>query len=121
MTARFYELHVLELAGFAPSLHTCGIGQESLEPRDQFFSPADGGAICPEHQAGFQRGMPLSLNALKVMRHLQTQPWQTVRGLQVPGPLHREIERLLLAYIAYLLEQRLQSVEFLRKLRIEEM
>mgnify|MGYP000856146749 FL=1 len=121
LVTRFYELRLLELAGFAPALHSCGIGQETLEPRDQFFSPADGGAVCPEHHAGFERGVPLSLNALKVMRHLQTQPWHVVRGLQVPGPLHHEIERLLLAYIAYLLEQRLQSVEFLRKLRLEEM
>lgn len=121
LVTRFYELRLLELAGFAPSLHACGVGQEPLEPRDQFFSPADGGAVCPEHRGGVERGLPLSLNALKVLRHLQTQPWHVVRGLQIPGPLHREIERLLFAYIAYLLEQRLQSVEFLRRLRLEEM
>jgi len=41
--------------------------------------------------------------------------------LQLSGVLHMEIERLMLGYITYLLEQRLQSVEFLRRLRREEM
>lgn len=121
LVTRYYELRLLELAGFAPALHTCGVGQEPLEPRDQFFSPADGGVVCPEHRAGMERGLPLTLTALKALRHLQRQPWHVVRGLQVGGPLHRDLERLMLSYIAYLLEQRLQSVEFLRKLRLEEL
>jgi hypothetical protein len=41
--------------------------------------------------------------------------------LQISGTLHLELERLMLAYITYLLEQRLQSVEFLRRLRREEL
>jgi len=52
---------------------------------------------------------------------LQRQPWHAVRQLQVGGPLHQDLERMMHAYIGYLLEQRLQSVEFLRKLRLEEM
>jgi DNA repair protein RecO (recombination protein O) len=64
--------------------------------------------------------MPLSLSALKVLRYLQTRPWDSVKILQISTPLHMEIERLTLAYITYLLERRLQSVEFLRRLRREE-
>ncbi|MBN2304800.1 MAG: DNA repair protein RecO [Anaerolineae bacterium] len=120
LVARTYELRLLGLAGFAPSLHTCGIGQEPLEPQDQFFSAMDGGVICPDHYAGLTRGRPISLNALKALRYLQTRPWETIRVLNLTGPLHLEIEHLMLAYITYLLEQRLQSVEFLRRLRREE-
>jgi DNA repair protein RecO (recombination protein O) len=120
LVARYYELALLGLAGFAPSLHYCGIGQEALEPQDQFFSPADGGVICPDHRGPLDRGMPISLSALKVLRYLQTRPWDTVKILQMGAPLHMELERLLLAYVTYLLERRLQSVEFLRRLRREE-
>ncbi|MBN1202139.1 MAG: DNA repair protein RecO [Anaerolineae bacterium] len=121
LAARYYELALLRLAGFAPSLHRCSIGQESLEPRDQFFSPADGGVICPDHHLGLSRGMPVTLNALKTLRYLQTRPWDAVRVLHIDAPLHLELERLLLAYITYLLEQRLQSVAFLRRLRRENL
>lgn len=121
LVARYYELRLLALAGFAPSLHQCAIGQEAVEPRDQFFSPADGGVICPEHHEGLDRGIPLGLNELKILRYLQTRPWEVVRVLQITGSQHRALEHMMLAYITYLLEQRLQSVEFLRRLRREDL
>lgn len=121
LVARYYELNLLSLAGFAPSLHYCGIGQEEIQAQDQYFSPPDGGVICPEHHIGIERGAPMSLNALKTLRYLQTRPWDAIQVLQLSGVLHMEIERLMLAYITYLLEQRLESVEFLRRLRREEM
>jgi DNA repair protein RecO (recombination protein O) len=120
LVARYYEVALLGVAGFAPTLHYCAIGQEELEAQDQFFSPADGGAICPDHHAGLDRGTPISLTALKTLRYMQTRSWEAVQVLNVGGPLHLELERLMLAYITYLLEQRLQSVEFLRRLRRED-
>jgi DNA repair protein RecO (recombination protein O) len=121
LIARYYELALLGFAGFAPSLHHCGVGQEELEPQNQFFSPADGGVICPDHHGALGRGVSITLNALKVLRYLQTRPWEVVNVLQINTPLHMELERLLLSYISFLLEQRLQSVEFLRRLRREEL
>ena len=119
LVARYYELRLLQLAGFAPALHRCAVGQEPLEPCDQFFSPADGGAVCPEHHSGTERELPLSLTALKTLRHLQKHSWQTVRTLRVRRTLHQELERLMLAYLTHVLERRLQSVDFLRRLRRE--
>jgi DNA repair protein RecO (recombination protein O) len=119
LVARYYELKLLGLAGFAPSLHQCVIGQEELQPQDQFFSPPDGGVICPDHRAGIDRGVPISLSALKTLRYLQTRPWQTVQVLQIGDLLHLELERLMQSYITYALEQRLRSVEFLKRLRRE--
>jgi DNA repair protein RecO (recombination protein O) len=121
LVARYYELALLGLAGFAPSLHKCAVGQEPLEPQDQYFSPPDGGAICPHHRAGLERGTSLSLNALKALRYMQTRSWEAARVLNLNGPLHLELERVMLAYITYILEQRLQSVEFLKRLRREEL
>jgi DNA repair protein RecO (recombination protein O) len=121
VVARYYELRLLGLAGFAPALHHCAVGQEDLDPQDQFFSPVDGGVLCPEHYVTAQRGLPLSLTALKTLRYMQTREWDAVSVLNISGLLHIELERHMLAYITYLLEQRLQSVEFLRRLRREEL
>jgi len=118
--ARYFELHLLALAGFAPALHQCAIGQEELRPQDQYFSPPDGGVICPDHHRDTQRGMPIGLPALKTLRYMQTQPWEAVRVVRISPALHLELERLMLAYLTFVLEQRLQSVEFLRRLRREE-
>ena len=119
LVARYYELRLLALAGFAPSLHHCAIGQEAIEPQDQFFSVADGGVICPDHHAGIDRGLPLTLTALKIFRYMQTHSWDTVSVLTINGALHLELEQHLLAYLTYVLEQRLQSVAFLKRLRRE--
>jgi DNA repair protein RecO (recombination protein O) len=121
LIARTYELHILALAGFSPTLHQCAIGQEELQPIDQFFSPMDGGVICPEHCEGLTRGLSISLNALKTLRYMQTRVWDAIKVLQLNGVLHLELERLMLAYITYVLERRLQSVEFLKRLRREEL
>jgi DNA repair protein RecO (recombination protein O) len=119
LVARFYELRLLGLAGFAPSLHYCAIGQEAIEPRDQFFSPVDGGVICPDHRAGMERGAPITLNALKALRYMQTRAWEAIQVLNMTGGLHLELERHMLAYLTVVLEQRLQSAAFLQRLRRE--
>ncbi len=119
LAARYYEMRLLGLAGFAPSLHQCAIGQEKLEPQDQFFSPLDGGVICPDHHAGMDRGLLVSLMELKILRYMQTRPWEAISVLEISASLHLDLERLMLAYITHLLEQRLQSVDFLRRLRRE--
>lgn len=118
LTARFYELRLLSWVGYQPQLFACAVGAEAVTARDQFFSYADGGVVCPEH-ARPDHMMPLSLGALKVLRHLQTHDFETVRVLELRPALHAELERVLHGYITYLLEQRLQSAAFLRRLRRE--
>jgi DNA repair protein RecO (recombination protein O) len=118
LTARFYEIRLLSWVGYQPQLFVCAVGSESVAAQDQFFSYADGGVVCPEH-ARPEHMMPLSLGALKVLRYLQTQDYATVRVLNLRPALHGELERVLHGYITYLLEQRLQSASFLRRLRRE--
>lgn len=119
--ARYYELRLLALAGFAPTLGQCAFGQEDLQPQDHYFSPVLGGVVCPEHHAEPDHGLPLSLTALKTLRYMQSREWPAVAALTINGALHAELERHLLAYLTHLLERRLQSVEFLRRLRRESL
>ena len=117
LAARHYELRLLALAGYQPQLFTCAVGAEDITAQDQFFSFADGGAVCPAHARADQA--PISLGALKVLRYLQTNDFDAVRALSLRPALHGELERVLHGYITYLLEQRLQSAAFLRRLRRE--
>ncbi|PJF35479.1 MAG: DNA repair protein RecO [Candidatus Thermofonsia Clade 1 bacterium] len=116
LIARYFELRLLHLSGFAPSLFECAIGQEPLTARDQFFSAAEGGAICPEHARGYAV-QPLSLDALKVLRYMARTDYESVRHLRLSPALHAELDRTLSHYLLHLLEQRLKSAEFVRQLR----
>lgn len=115
LAARYYELRLLRVMGFEPSLFDCAIGSEPLEAENQYFSPVEGGVVCPEHGEG-QEYMRLSLPALKILRHFSRYKWSVVKILKVNERLHSEIERVLHTYLVFLLERRLQSVNFLKKL-----
>ncbi len=113
LVARYYELSLLRLVGYQPDLFQCVAGLEPVEPNDQFFSAAEGGIICAEHAEGNPHVLSISLNALKTLRYLQTRDFSVIRVLKLSDGCHIEIERILQHYIAYLLERRLKSVEFI--------
>ena len=117
LLARYYELQLLRLVGFQPSLFRCAVGQEKIEPEDQYFSAMEGGVVCPLHARGGSLVAPLGLTTLKTLRYLQTRRYDVVKRLRVDGVLHLELERMLQNYIIHVLERRLKSVEFIRRLR----
>lgn len=119
LTARYYELRLLSLVGFEPRLFQCVNCAAVLEPQDQFFSAELGGALCPRCQVADDRAQPLSLSALKVLRFLQTRPYGAVSVLRVRRSLHTELETIMHNYLQHHLERRLQSADFLKRLRRE--
>ncbi len=125
VAARFYELRLLDAVGFRPELTRCVIGGEEIIARDQAFSPVEGGVVCPDCAAALpdparQRTVAISQRGLHALRAFQREPWERVSALQLSGLLHAEIERVMLGYLVTLLEKRLQSVDFIRRLRAEE-
>jgi DNA repair protein RecO (recombination protein O) len=119
LTVRYYELHLLGLAGFQPQLHQCVVGREKIVAEDQFFSPADGGVVCPRCGEEHPDAQHLSLDALKYLRYFQTQPYTKAVSLKIRPGLHSEIEHVLARYIANVLERQLKSIEFLKLVRRE--
>jgi len=119
LAARTYELRLLTMAGFRPQLFECLSCREPIREQDQFFSAELGGILCPNCHTEDGRAVPITAVAVKVLRYLQTRPWEVVKMLQLKRPLHREIEALLHHYITYLLERDLKSVDFLHRLRRE--
>jgi DNA repair protein RecO (recombination protein O) len=117
LVLRYFEVHLLGLVGFQPELNECVAGREPVMPEDQFFSYAEGGVICPRHVVKMGHVIPISMVTLKLLRHIQRSPFSKVRPLTVSAELHEDAERILLGYITYLLERRLQSVDFIRLLQ----
>jgi DNA repair protein RecO (recombination protein O) len=119
LAARYYELRLLSLVGYQPQLFRCVVTGEPIEEVDQFLSAELGGLISPGHRGHDRRSQPISAVAVKVLRYLQTRSWDTVRVLQLRRPLQAELEGLMHAYLTYILERNLKSVDFLRRLREE--
>ena len=92
-----------------------------LEPVESFFSPMQGGVLCPACGKGRRDAHSLSLAAFKVLRYGQTHDWNQFRRLRLTQALHAEVENVLYHYLLFILERNLKSVEFLRQLRREAM
>lgn len=114
---RYYELHLLEEVGFRPELTECVVTYEEIEAVEQFFSYSEGGVVSPEgskHTAGL---VNLPVSALKLLRHMQRSSFSQVSSLNISEELHAHAERIMLGYISYTLESRVQSVDFIRRVR----
>jgi len=117
LVARYYELHLLGLVGYQPQLFICGGCKKQLEQEVNYLSAAEGSVFC--RKCGYDRvgTTELSVNALKVLRFLQTRDWATCRLLRLSSASHAEVERTMNHYITYHLERKLKSVDFIHRLR----
>jgi DNA repair protein RecO (recombination protein O) len=113
LALRFFEMHLLDLVGFRPELTECVIGHEPITPQDQYISYAEGGVICPQHAMRGSSHVAIALPTLKLLRHLQRSPYESVSGLHVSKGVHEDAERIMIGYISYLLERRPHSARFL--------
>jgi len=119
LAARFFELHLLALVGYRPQLFRCVECEREIDFEVSFFSPAEGGVLCPNCGKGKPGAKKISAGALRVLRLLQTSDYDLCRRVHISPQLHAELEALMQRYIVYNLEQELRSVKFLRRLRRE--
>ena len=135
-----FELTLLRLAGFQPTLEHCqrcgatpasGDGRENgfspAHPRSSTgsalahgrsngrwgFSPRDGGVLCRNCCGLRKEAVPLSAEALGVLAHFQRHGWA---GGETPGfsrPALRETREVLPLFIQYQISKKLKSVAFL--------
>ncbi len=114
---RHFELHLLDAVGYRPQLQECVNCHSALEPVASYFSPPAGGILCPKCYDPQRGARPLSLNALKVLRFLQSNDFDAANRLRVDAALSRELETVMRGLIRYLLERDLRSVNWLDALK----
>ena len=121
LLARFFDLRLLEFVGYRPQLFDCIHCGKAVAPIENYFSAEAGGVLdpeCAQAQRRVRDAQKISLNALKVLRYLQTREWETVRGLRLTAEAMSEVEMLLQRYIVHHLERNLKSVDFLHELKM---
>ena len=117
LVVRYYEMRLLDQVGFRPQLLNClGCGAE-IQAEDQYFSIQQGGILCPSCGRRVPAARPISLAALKVLRHLQRSSYAEAARAKPNKSTHAELETLMNHYLTYLLERGLNSPRFLRRMR----
>jgi len=111
----FFELRILDHAGFRPDLTRCVGCGEGITAQDQYFSQFQGGAVCPRCGAGFQDVRKISMDALRYLRHFQRNTYAALAEISVPGAVRDEITSNMHGYMSSIVERRLNAPEFLRQ------
>jgi DNA repair protein RecO (recombination protein O) len=116
---RYFEINLLAQSGYQPQLWQCVMCQGALQPVENWFSPAAGGAVCPTcTPAG--SGLPrVTVNALKVMRLMLSGSFEQAARLRLSHDLSVEIEGHLRSYVRAYIERDLNSLRFLNGVRRE--
>lgn len=112
---RYFELYLLSAVGYEPALRNCAHCNAELQPVQNGFTPALGGALCPN--CSHLWGHPLSMNALKVLRLLQRSDWAKVPHFRLDARLNAELEQAMYELLRFHLERDLQSWTFLEMVR----
>ncbi len=117
LVLRYYEIRLLDYAGFRPELMHCISCGAEIQPEDQFFSPGAGGILCPRcgRETDSRGAIPISKDALKYLRHLQRSPFADAVRAHPSPEHHREMERILQGYLSYVLERGLIVPKFIRE------
>ena len=116
LALRYYEVHLLDLLGFRPHLFECANCGDPILPVDQYFSAAAGGVLCPKCGAGLPGAWRVSMEALKVFRHLQRSSYAEAQRARPTPEVQNELEGLMQKYLTYLLERGLNSPGFIKQI-----
>ncbi len=73
--------------------------------------------ICPSSAPKEQGARPLSLPALRILRHFQRSNYAEAQRARLSSAVDHELEALMVNYLSYLLERRLNTPEFLKRVR----
>jgi len=114
LVARHFELHLLDAVGFRPELSICLGCNDSIQPVQNGYSAVRGGVFCPSCAGSEVSTIPISVDALKLLRYLQRTPRADQIALQSVGEAGSPAERLLRAHIEHVSERRLRAAEFVR-------
>ncbi len=117
LALRYYEIRLLDLLGYRPQLYQCARCGEEIRPADQYFSAELGGALCPNCGPGYPGARPVSMQALKYIRHLQRSNFTEASRAQISADVNREMELLVQHYLTYLLERGLNTPAFIRRVK----
>lgn len=113
-----FEMALLRLLGYRPELHLCLSCGEEVRPVENGFS-ADGGVVCDRCRRYRSESVPLSVNALKLMRAADRGDVELLHGLRVPPAVWIELREALARYIGRISGRDSPALRVLRELQLE--
>lgn len=116
---RAYELKLLSMLGFRPSLEECVVCNSALPPTPQVrFAPELGGVLCPTCSSEGAAVHRISRGTLETVKRLLDGDIRRAGIIRVAGDMAVEIDKMVGDYIHHRTERKLKSKEFLDSVRV---
>jgi DNA repair protein RecO (recombination protein O) len=112
---RFFEMRILDQAGFRPDLINCVSCASEISAQDQFFSGTQGGVLCPTCGVLHNRVRKVSMNTLRFIRHIQRSAYSELEHISIPSKVQDEMAALMANYLSSILERKLNAPDFLKQ------
>ena len=119
LVLKYFEFRLLKETGYMPNLVTCVQCGEKILPQDQFFSAELGGVLCPKCGLHGYTVRKISLPALKYLRFIQRSSFTDLQRAKPTKEVQQEMESVMLYYLTYINEKKLNTPEFIDQI-IEE-
>ncbi|MGA2505452.1 MAG: DNA repair protein RecO [Anaerolineales bacterium] len=117
LAIRYYEVRLLDLLGYRPHWFECANCGREIKAEAQFFSAVRGGVLCPACGRSQPGVWPISMEALKYLRHFQRSTYSEAQRARPAPAVQAEVESLLQHYVTYLLERALNSPRFISQIK----
>ena len=113
--ARIFEVKLFELLGILPALSQCAMcGRQNLDLA--YFSPAQGGIICPRCDRYEADTVRVSKGTLQSIAYFLNHPVKTAIKLRLGPQIEKELERIQVKFLQYRLEYPLKTPNFLHEI-----
>ncbi|NLN74702.1 MAG: DNA repair protein RecO [Armatimonadetes bacterium] len=113
ITTRFFELQLLSILGYEPSVDACiRCGRRPADGRI-FFSSSLGGIVCARCDAPPKDSVKARAAVASYILALRRAEPHKLKDMRVPKGARRDLALILRRHIRYQLEHDLKSVEFL--------
>jgi DNA repair protein RecO (recombination protein O) len=119
LVLRYFELQLLGEVGYRPQLEQCVACHKPLKESTNSFSPGAGGMVCANCRPTQPFSYPLSLEAQRALRLLQSGDYESVSGMTLTPELSHQLEVVIRNYIRYLLERDIKSAVWLDTLKAQ--
>lgn len=118
LVCRWFDLHLLDRAGFRPELALCVHCGRAPEETENLFSASAGGVLCERCRTASEGPVTLlSVRALKALRYLARSEFAEAAKLRVEERLEAELERHLRGFLQYVLDRDVNAARFLDDVR----
>lgn len=115
--ARIFEIKLMDIAGFMPDFNDCVNCAEEINGESR-FSLALGALLCDKCFTEDRDAIKVSNGTINFIERIKDMSFELIPRVKVSQHVGRELEYFLRRFVDYHIQRKLNTVEFLKKVKM---